>query len=160
MRTIATLAAASFVLACALASAADLDAFSGTWLIKSSAPAPWANNGRVPSPDEPKRLIGRKVAFQAKRVSGPSPIGCTKPVYKVETVGPEMLFEGMLAEPVQGSTTPLDARPAAAKVGFADPAHIRTLDAGCTELQFHEVRPGVLAFGLNNRIYLMERRKQ
>jgi hypothetical protein len=142
-----------------LANATDQDAFAGTWVIKSSTAAPWANKERVPEPDEPKRLIGKKVAFQAKRVVGPSPIGCTKPVYKVETVGPDMLFEGMLAEPAQGSA-PVDARPAAQKLGFADPAHIRTLDAGCTELQFHEVRDGVLAFGLNNRVYLMERRKE
>jgi hypothetical protein len=63
----------------------------------------------------------------------------------------------MLAEPREGRPAP-DALAAATKLGFARPTRITTLDAGCTELQFHELAPGRIAFGLNDRVYTLVRR--
>ena len=68
-----------------------------------------------------------------------------------------MIFEGELAEAREYAKDP-DAVASATQLGFSDPRHIVTLDAGCTELQFHMVKPGTLAFGLNNRVYLMTRK--
>ncbi|HVO89849.1 MAG TPA: hypothetical protein VMV45_15010 [Casimicrobiaceae bacterium] len=136
--------------------AADMSAFAGTWVIASEVVAPWADPGQPPGREEPRRLIGKQVRFTPARVIGPAPIGCAAPVYKVEDVGPDMIFEGELAERRDG-TTP-DALASATRLGFAHPDRIVTLDAGCTELQFHELRPGALAFGLNNRVYTMQRK--
>jgi hypothetical protein len=138
------------------AGAADLKDFAGTWIIRSSVTAPWKDPKFPLGPGEPGRLIGQPVTFATTKISGPSPIGCAKPVYKVETVGPDMIFEGELAEP-RDYLKNTSAAALAAKLGFADPQHIVTLDAGCTELQFHEVKSGTLVFGLNNRVYYMTR---
>jgi hypothetical protein len=137
--------------------AADLGEFAGPWTIRSSSVAPWKDPKNPVGTTEEKGLIGRTVTFSRNAVAGPHPIGCEKPTYKVETVGPDMIFEGQLGEPREGAKPP-DASAAASKLGFADPQHIVTLDAGCTELQFHLVKPGTLAFGLNNRVYLMTRK--
>lgn len=150
---IAVLAAWTATSACA----ADFKDFSGTWVIRSSSVAPWKDPGNRLGEKEEGRLIGKTVTFAANAVSGPAPIGCAKPVYKVETVGPDMIFEGQLAEPREHAKNP-DPVASATRLAFADPAHIVTLDAGCTELQFHLVKPGALAFGLNNRVYLMTRK--
>ncbi|MEO8751939.1 MAG: hypothetical protein ABI624_04590 [Casimicrobiaceae bacterium] len=155
------IAAAAIVILVAVsavdASAADFKDFAGTWVIRSSTVAPWKDPKVSLGATEPGKLIGRSVTFAANAVTGPSPIGCAKPVYKVETVGPDMIFEGQLAETREYAKSP-DAVAAATKLAFADPRHIVTLDAGCTELQFHMVTQGTLAFGLDNRVYVMTRK--
>jgi hypothetical protein len=152
---------ASVALACAAvapwAGAAGFQDFAGVWVIRSSTAAPWKEANDPVGATEDKRIVGGSVTFAANAVTGPSPIGCAKPVYKVDTVGPDMIFEGQLAE-AKGATKAPDAAASAAKLGFADPKRIETLDAGCTEVQFHLVKPGTLAFGLNNRVYLMTRK--
>jgi hypothetical protein len=154
-------AAAGAVMLAAMAAqpghAADFKDFAGTWIIRSSTVAPWKGPRTPLGTSEDNRLIGRTVTFADNAVTGPSPIGCAKPVYKVATVGPDMIFEGQLAEPRDGAVKP-DPVATAKKLAFADPQHIATLDAGCTELQFHLMKPGTLAFGLNNRVYLMTRK--
>ena len=139
------------------ARAADMTAFAGTWVIRSSTVAPWKEPTNPLGTKEQGGLVGRTVVFGAKALTGPSPIGCAKPVYKVDTGGPDMIFEGQLAEP-RAWQNHADAAALAAQLGFVDPARIVTLDAGCTELQFHQMKPGTLAFGLNNRVYVMTRK--
>ena len=139
--------------------AADWRVYAGTWIITGAATAPWSDATRAPDLHESRRMIGKPVTFGAGRIAGPRPLGCAKPVYKVDVVGPDMIFEGMLAEkagPLAGGAEAAQA--AALKLGFGDPAHIPTLDAGCTEVQFHALRAGVLVFALNNRVYTMVRR--
>jgi hypothetical protein len=152
---------ASVALACATvapwAGAAGFQDFAGAWVIRSSTAAPWKEADNPVGATEDKHIVGKSVTFATNAVTGPSPIGCAKPVYKVDTVGPDMIFEGQLAEGKGGAKAP-DAAASAAKLGFADPQHIETLDAGCTEVQFHLVKPGTLAFGLNDRMYLMTRK--
>jgi len=156
MRTLHCVAALAVACATRWALAADLGAFAGDWVIRGSVVAPWADPKFAPGDVEAKRLAGKSVVFGSRRVTGPSPIGCTGPAYKVEEVGPDMLFEGELSESRDGR--PADALRAATSLGFTRPQRIATLDAGCTEVQFHEMRPGVVAFGLNNRVYTMVRR--
>ena len=78
--------------------AADWQKFAGIWTITGSQIAPWADPTHPPHSAESKRLAGKRVTFTAHRVAGPSPLGCLKPQYKVEVVGPDSLFKGMLAE--------------------------------------------------------------
>lgn len=141
------------------ACAADWRAWAGTWTITGAVAAPWSDATRPPDLRESRRMIGKPVTFTAGRIAGPRPLGCAKPVYKVDVVGPDMIFEGMLAEkagPLAGGAGAAQA--SALKLGFGDPAHIPTLDAGCTEVQFHELRGGVLVFALDNLVYTMVRR--
>jgi hypothetical protein len=157
-RSIVAFALPALLLAAAPgAHAADMTDFAGTWVIRNSVVAPWKEPTNPLGAKEPGGLIGRTVVFGAKAVTGPSPIGCRKPVYKVETGGPDMIFEGQLAEPRAWQKN-ANAASLAAALGFTDPAHIATLDAGCTELQFHRMKPGTLAFGLDNRVYVMTRK--
>jgi hypothetical protein len=137
--------------------AVEMWQFSGTWIIRSSLVAPWADRKHPLAPEEPARLIGKAVRFSPGRVEGPAPLGCARPVYAVKNVAADMIFEGALAEPRDKPRQP-DAAAAARELGFFDPGRIATLDAGCTELQIHELKPGTLVFGLNDRIYSMTRK--
>jgi hypothetical protein len=156
-------AAGAWLLAAALSAsafAADWQSFAGSWMITGSAVAPWADPTHPPRSAESKRLAGKRVTFTPQRVTGPRPLGCVKPNYKVENSGPDMIFEGMLAEPrgemMGGASAALAA---AGALGFDDPGNITTLDAGCTEIRFHYLHRGVTVFALNNRIYTMVRKK-
>ena len=97
------------MLAVGIACAVDADEykdFAGAWVIRSSSVAPWKDPKNPLGESEPGQLIGKTVTFAANAVSGPAPIGCAKPVYKVETVGPDMIFEGQLAEPKDYAKNP------------------------------------------------------
>jgi hypothetical protein len=152
----AVLSAAS----CLPAVAADWQAFAGPWMITGSQIAPWAEPTHPPRSAESRRLTNKRVLFAATRVIGPRPLGCVKPKYKVDVRGPEGVFEGMLADPRNGRPTgAAAARATAGSLGFDTPEAITTLDAGCTEVEFHALHRGVMVFGLNNRVYTMVRRK-
>ncbi|MEO7762631.1 MAG: hypothetical protein ABIS68_12060 [Casimicrobiaceae bacterium] len=145
---------------CSTSLAADWQPFAGAWTITGSAIAPWAAPTHPARSAESKRLAGKRVTFTAARVVGPRPIGCAKPQYEAKVVGPDMIFEGMLAEPRDGSSGGASAAASSAgALGFDDPEHIMTLDAGCTEIQFHALHRGAMVFALNNRVYTMVRKK-
>jgi len=150
----------ALALAASTACAQDWQVFAGAWTIAGSSAAPWADPTHPARSPESRRLAGKRVIFGRERVQGPPPLGCQKPRYKVEAVPPDMIFEGMLAEPREASPGgPAAALATARALGFDDPARITTLDAGCTEVRFHRLHRGALVFGLNNRIYTMVRRK-
>jgi hypothetical protein len=154
----ATLATVMFAATTAIAQ--DWQPFAGAWTIAGSTAAPWAAPTHPARSLESRRLAGKRVVFGRDRVQGPPPLGCAKPHYKVEVVSPDMIFEGMLAEPRDASPGgPAVALATARALGFDDPERIRTLDAGCTEVRFHRLHRGALVFALNNRIYTMVRRK-
>src|SRR5207248_7710977 len=75
-------------------SAADIKDFTGAWIIRSSTVAPWKDPKNPNGTTEAARLIGRTVTFGTTAIIGPSPIGCSKPVYRIDTVGPDMILEG------------------------------------------------------------------
>ena len=125
----------------------------GAWVIESAVAAPWADPAQPIAPDEPKRLIGRTVTFGAKAVDAPAPIGCAKPVYAVRRDGPDMLFQGALAEPGKDGK-PRDAAMLARRLGMTTKTVV-TYEIGCSEFEFHALAPGALVFGLNDRVYTM-----
>lgn len=126
---------------------------SGVWIIESAVVAPWADPAQPIASDEPKRLIGKTVIFGRKAVEAPAPIGCAKPVYAVRQDGPDMLFQGALAEPGKDGK-PRDAAAVAHQLGMTT-TKVVTYEIGCSEFEFHALTPGTLAFGLNDRVYTM-----
>ncbi|WP_424362474.1 hypothetical protein [Methylocystis parvus] len=136
--------------------AAAMDArFAGSWRIDSAAPAPWAGPGDI-DPKEAKALVGKTVSFGPKSIAGPQPIGCKGPHYGVrESDGPDMLFEGMLAEPDKAGK-PRNAAALAREIGMTTPT-VATLEVGCTEIAFHAIAPDRLVFALDNQIYTLKR---
>lgn len=127
--------------------------FAGTWRIESAALAPWAEPEDVPDPAEAERLIGKTVTFGPKAIVGPAPLGCAKPVYSVRTDGPDMLFQGSLAEPDR-SGRPRDAAALARGLGMSS-ATVATLVVGCCEIEYHALAPDRLVFGLNDNVYTL-----
>jgi hypothetical protein len=130
---------------------------TGVWTIESAATAPWADGADTASADEPKRLIGKTVTFGLKAVQAPSPIGCVKPHYVTRQDGPDMLFQGALAEPDKNGK-PRDAAALARELGMTS-AKVTTYEIGCSEFEFHALTPGKLVFGLNDRVYTMRQMK-
>lgn len=126
---------------------------SGVWIIESAVVAPWADPAQPIASDEPKRLIGKTVTFSRKAVEAPAPIGCAKPVYATRRDGPDMLFQGALAEPDKDGK-PCDATTLARRLGMTT-ATVVTYEIGCSEFEFHALTPGALVFGLNDRVYTM-----
>jgi hypothetical protein len=126
---------------------------TGAWIIESAIAAPWADPARPVEGDEPKRLIGKTVTFGPKAVEAPAPIGCAKPVYATRHDGPDMLFQGALAEPDKNGK-PRDAAALARRLGMTT-ATVVTYEIGCSEFEFHALAPDALVFGLNDRVYTM-----
>src|SRR5258706_2753033 len=158
--TAAGVVSAWIVAGTGVARAADVKDYAGIWFITGSTAAPWADPTHPARSPESRRLTGKRVVFLPQRVVGPSPLGCVKPVYKIEFVGPDMIFEGMLAEPRNASPGgPAAALANASALGFPDPMRIKTLDVGCSEVHFHSFHRRAIVFGLNNRVYTLTHRK-
>lgn len=149
------LAASLFILHVGAAPAQALDArFAGNWRIESASLAPWAEAKDV-DPKEARGLIGKRLSFGPKAVSGPAPLGCKGPSYAIHEDVPEGLFEGMLAAPDKAGK-PRDAAALARDIGMTTP-RVSTLSVGCSEIPFHALMPGTLVFALDNQIYTLER---
>lgn len=130
------------------------DRYAGRWTIARGDPAPWAGAEGAVDPAEVKRLVGRHVTFEAKRIRGPVPLGCTAPHYVVKHVPAEGLFQGGLAE--YGDPA-LGADALATRIGFAG-RPIATLDTGCDgAIDFHATGDDELLFALDNVIYRLHR---
>ncbi|MBA8883682.1 hypothetical protein [Dokdonella fugitiva] len=136
------------------AAAPAQDRYAGRWTIARAEPAPWAAAGGAVDPAEVKRLVGQRVTFEAKRIRGPDPLGCTAPRYVVKDVPAEGLFQGGLAE--YGDHA-VDADTLATRLGF-NGRPIATLDTGCEgAIDFHATGDDELLFALDNVIYRMHR---
>jgi hypothetical protein len=123
------------------------------WVIESSSVAPWADPAQTLALDEPRRLIGKAVTFGPKAVQAPAPIGCANPKYAARQDGPDLLFQGALAEPDKDGKA-RDAAALARRLGM-NATTVATYEIGCSEFEFHALRPGTLSFALNDRIYTM-----
>jgi hypothetical protein len=155
--TLAALAVV-FILVAALTSAPVVaraqEAFSGSWKIEKSEPAPWAKTADVLDAKEVKRLTGATVEFKANAITGPAPFACKGPRYEIKQYDADMLFQGALAEYGDPSTTPDKM---ADRIGFAK-RPIASLVTGCTsEIEFHAIDADHAVFALNNSIYRMAR---
>ena len=129
------------------ADAAALD-YQGIWTVTTSEPAPWSEPKEKPVASDLKALIGHTVTFWTDRIDAPPPLGCRKPHYAIKQYSPDMLFQGGLTDPGKQATA----------LGFTD-KKIQTVETGCEgAIDFHFVNAGTALFGLNNRVYRMERK--
>jgi hypothetical protein len=123
--------------------------FLGTWTVATSEPAPWADAEEKPVASDLKALIGHSVSFQVDRIDAPAPLRCRKPKYEIKPYMPDMLFQGSLTDP----------KKQALALGFAGDG-IPTLETGCEgAIDFHFLNADNAMFGLNNRIYRIQRNK-
>lgn len=134
------------------AAARAQERYAGEWTIARGDPAPWAGPAGPVDRAEVKRLVGRHVAFDAKRIRGPQPLGCSGPHYVLKDVPPEGLFQGSLAEYGDHAA---GADTLATRLGFTQ-RPIATLDTGC-EIDFHATGADELLFALDNVIYRLHR---
>jgi hypothetical protein len=128
------------------------EAFSGTWKIEKSEPAPWAKTPDMLDAKEVKRFVGASLEFKSNAISGPAPLACKDPHYAIKQYDADMLFQGALAEYGDPSTTPDKM---AEKIGFAK-RPVTSLETGC-EIDFHATDADHLVFALNNSLYRMTR---
>ena len=134
---------------------AQADAFYlGTWKLTSAVVAPWADAKRKPDEAEKTRLIGKTVVLAPKQISGPNPLACASPHYKVSNVGPDMLFQGAFDE-MKARNKSADPDKLAASLGFSG-NRIQTLETGC-EIDFHFVDATTAEIGLNDHVYTLKK---
>jgi hypothetical protein len=126
----------------------------GTWTIVSSTPAPWVKPGEPPLPSDEKELLGRQIVFSKNRITAPSPPLnplCRNPNYEYKNYPFGWLFEGNLPEPQEK---------AAAELGFKE-KFAPGVSTGCEGVSdFGFLNNDTALFGLNNRIYRIERKKR
>jgi hypothetical protein len=130
------------------------EAFSGSWKIEKSEPAPWAKTADVLDAREIKRLAGATVEFKANSITGPRPLACKGPHYEIKQYQADEVFQGALAEYGDPSTTPDNT---ADRIGFPK-RPIASLVTGCaSEIEFHAIDADHAVFALNNSVYRMTR---
>jgi hypothetical protein len=118
--------------------------FAGSWTIRSWQPAPWLAADAAKAVKAEPGMIGAKITFSARRVSGPRILVCDKPEYEIKDAPLEGLFEGGLTDPSSQG----------AALGFKPP--VKTLVPGC-EFEFHLRDPNTAIFALSNVLYTIER---
>lgn len=129
-------------------SADHFPAYFGAWIIASADPAPWLAPGS-PLPAE-HGLVGKTVIYTPDRISGPKPLRCRRPDYRLVDIPPEGLFQGNLVRPAAQAH-------ALGLIG----AKVRTLQTGCAGLiDFHFTETGDALFALDNRIYTLRKDAQ
>ena len=130
--------------------------YLGTWKIDSTVVAPWAD--LKPDPAEMKSLTGKTISIQPAEITGPRPLACKGPHYKVRDYPANMLFQGAFEE-MQRRDKSADPAKLAAKLGFRGSSW-KTLETGCAnELDFHFADPATAMFGLNDVIYTLRKLK-
>ena len=129
--------------------------YVGSWTLTSAAAAPWADPHRKPDDAERARLIGKTVILKPREISGPRPLACAKPQYKVADYGPDMLFQGAFDE-MHRADKKVDPKALAVSLGFAG-SRIRTLETGC-EIDVHFVDDTTAKIGLNDYVYTLKKR--
>jgi hypothetical protein len=135
------------------ARAADTS-YLGTWKLTDAVVAPWADAKQKPETTEKTRLIGKSVVLAPKGITGPNPLACAAPHYKVSNFTPDMIFQGAFGE-MQSTNKAADPNKIAASLGFSTTS-IRTLETGC-EIDFHFVDATTAEIGLNNYVYTLKK---
>jgi hypothetical protein len=156
MRAVPALA---LLLLSALPAAADDFPFAGSWKITGAVHAPWEDPDDPMITDDAERYSGKIVTITADSLKGPDLLGCGKTEITVETLPFASLFEGGLgADPKNpgGDYDENKAKKLALALGFTSEP-VPTLFQGCSELSLHLRDARTLMFGLNDRIFTMEK---
>ncbi|OAF18480.1 hypothetical protein [Bradyrhizobium neotropicale] len=128
--------------------------YLGSWTVTTAVVAPWADPHRKPDGSEQARLMGKALAIKVKEISGPRPLACAKPQYKVTDYGPDMIFQGAFDE-MRRAGKKADPKALAASLGFVG-GKIKTLETGC-EIEFHFVDDATAEIGLNDYVYTLKK---
>ncbi len=128
--------------------------YLGTWKLSDALVAPWADAKHKPDIAEKTRLVGKSVVLTAKEITGPNPLACAAPRYKVSNYTADMIFQGAFGE-MQSNNKSVDPGKIAASLGFAGP-RIKTLETGC-EIDFHFVDATTAEIGLNDYVYTLKK---
>ena len=145
-------------LAPSLARADEAD-FYGRWKITASVTAPWADPAHPMVTDDVERYGGQVVDIAKGRMTGPDLLGCGATKFSVEALPYAGLFEGGLAADGADAAAPYDiakAKTLAASLGFAAEP-VESLFQGCSEIVLHRMNDRTLSFGLDNRIFTLEK---
>jgi hypothetical protein len=153
------LAALAFLLVSSTSARADDFPFAGTWKITGAQHAPWEDPDRPMITDDEQRYGGKLVTISRTSMKGPDLLGCGETEVTVETLPFAGLFEGGLGTDPKNPAGDYDeakARKLALELGFtAEP--VATLFQGCSEISLHLRDANTLMFGLNNRIFTLEK---
>ena len=143
----------------ALPAQADETAFYGKWEITGAVKAPWEDPDHPMINDGAEFYTGKIVEISKGHMKGPDLLGCGETMLTVEALPYAGLFEGGLAANPKNAADPYDldkARRLAGELGFeAQP--VESLFHGCSEIILHRMNAGSLLFGLNNRIFKLEK---
>jgi hypothetical protein len=135
-------ALASALLAVAPAHALGFPDFAGSWRVERSSSPEW-----IATPMRARNnLLGATIAFDARDVRAPSPLGCRRATYEIVETPPQGLFQGAIDEP--------DAAAAARELGLSDVA-APTLRVACDtgSFDYHRDETGGLMIMLDNVVY-------
>lgn len=155
-KKILILAALSLAATPALAGEA---AFYGKWKITGAVKAPWEDPDNPMVTDDAERYTGKIVDIEKGKMTGPDLMGCGKTELSVETLPYAGLFEGGLAADPKdpgGKYDEAKAKRIAGELGYTSEP-VETLFQGCSEISLHKMNDKTLQFGLNNRIFTMEK---
>lgn len=156
-RFLATLIAATLVALPAIAQAGD-NRFVGKWIVTGAVHAPWED------PDNPMLdageadFIGKAVEIGEDTMTGPAMLGCGKTDMKVDEFPYAGLFEGGLTTDPKDPAKVDEAKATGLATGLGFTAEpVPTLSTGCSEMLLHLRDANTILFGLNNRIFTMQR---
>lgn len=138
---------------------ADEASFYGKWKISRAVTAPWEDPAHPLVTDDVERYGGQIVDIARGRMTGPDLLGCGATELSVKALPYAGLFEGRLAADPKDAAAPYDeakAKRLAEGLGFkAEP--VESLFHGCSEIILHRLNGTTLVFGLNNRIFTLEK---
>ena len=155
-KTILTIAALSLLAAPVLA---DEAAFYGKWQITGAVKAPWEDPAHPMVTDDAERYAGKVVEIAKGRMAGPDLMGCGETELSVEALPYAGLFEGGLGTDPKdrgGKYDEAQARRIALELGYTSEP-VETLFQGCSEISLHKMNDTTLQFGLNNRIFTLQK---
>lgn len=119
--------------------------YRGAWTIEKFAPAPFGRPF-----DHAGQLVGERVVFAARSISGPGVLACRSPRYALFKVPVEGLFQGTLGDRQT-------AAKAAARLGILA-RRIPTVSTGCEHaIDFHFTSGRTAVFALDNAIYYLRK---
>ena len=147
---------AAWVIACLISSPVPAqERFAGQWVVAGAIVAPWASDPKDHSDAaDARRLVGKRLAIDAKSFRAPQPLGCAKPSYNFRDATADTLFEGSLN--ADGGGKPADAVVVARSLGVNQQT-VRGMTASCSEVEFFLIDPDTILFGLNNRVFTAKR---
>ena len=153
------LAAAILISGAALPALAADFPFEGSWKITDVSVASWEDPADPMLTDDAERYTGKVVTVTRDSLLGPDLLGCGKTKTTIVSLPYAGLFEGMLAADPKNPAAPSDeakARKLALELGFTTEP-IQSLFQGCSEIILHKRDDKTLMFGMNNRIFKLEK---